>query len=187
VGGSGGCLEPTPAANASSFEIVNAELRTERLVMRPPEEADVDTLLALHDDPAMLRMFGETNREEVAEWVAQARGDWAEKEYGRVLIFDRAGGAFLGRGGLRHRPEFDEIDIAWSLAAAARGRGLATESARAWIDWGFRELDAPYLTAMINHWNAASMAVAERLGMTPLREDVLHGSPVVVYAISRDA
>jgi RimJ/RimL family protein N-acetyltransferase len=153
--------------------------------MRPPEEADLDLLLALHDDPAMRRMFGEVDAEEVAEWIAQARGDWAEKEYGRVLIFDRSGGAFLGRGGLRHRPEFGEVDIAWSLAAAARGRGVASESARAWIDWGFRELDFPYLTAMVNHWNAASIAVAERLEMERLREDVFKGEPVIVFAVSR--
>jgi RimJ/RimL family protein N-acetyltransferase len=161
---------------------VNFELRTERLLMRPPVEADLDRLLALHDDPAMLRMFGETDREEVAAWIAQARGDWAAKSYGRALIFDRADGAFLGRGGLRHRPEFGEVDIAWSLAAAARGRGIATESARAWIDWGATNLDFPYLTAMINHWNTASMAVAERLGMSPIRDDTLHGEPVVIYA-----
>jgi RimJ/RimL family protein N-acetyltransferase len=164
---------------------VNFELRTERLLMRPPTEADLDDLLALHGDPAMLRMFGETDREEVGEWIAQAEGDWAERGYGRVLIFDRADGTFLGRGGLRHRPEREEADIAWSLAAAARGRGIATESGQAWIDWGFEHLAFPYLTAMINLWNDASMAVAERLGMERLREDELHGEPVVVYAVSR--
>lgn len=153
--------------------------------MRPPTEADLDDLLALHGDPAMLRMFGETDREEVGQWIAQAEGDWAEKSYGRVLIFDRADGTFLGRGGLRHRPEFEEADIAWSLAAAARGRGLATESAQAWIDWGFEHLDFPYLTAMVNLWNDASMAVARRLGMERLREDELHGEPVIVYALRR--
>jgi RimJ/RimL family protein N-acetyltransferase len=166
---------------------VNDEIETERLLMRPPEESDADHLLALHQDPAMRRMFGETDREEVGEWIAQARGDWAAKAHGRVLIFDRADGTFLGRGGLRHRPEFDEVDIAWSLAPAARGRGIATESARAWIDWGFRELDVPYLTAMINDWNDASQAVAERLGMERLREDELHGEPIVIWALPRPA
>jgi RimJ/RimL family protein N-acetyltransferase len=164
---------------------VNREIETGRLVMRPPEASDADLLLALHDDPAMVRMFGETDGEGVAEWIAQAQGDWATKGFGRVLIFDRADGAFLGRSGLRHRAEFDEIDIAWSLTAAARGRGIATEAGRAWLDWGFRELDVPYLTAMINDWNAASIAVAERLGMTRLRDDALDGVPYIIYAVRR--
>jgi RimJ/RimL family protein N-acetyltransferase len=33
--------------------------------------------------------------------------------------------------------------------------------------------------------NVASMRVAERLGMRPLREDVSDGTPVVIMAIER--
>jgi RimJ/RimL family protein N-acetyltransferase len=43
----------------------------------------------------------------------------------------------------------------------------------------------PYLTAMISSDNVRSIRVAERLGLTPLREDVLFGDPVVVYALDR--
>jgi hypothetical protein len=33
--------------------------------------------------------------------------------------------------------------------------------------------------------NARSVRVAERLGLTPLRDDVLLGDPVVVYGLDR--
>lgn len=164
---------------------MNVELRTERLVMRPPEEADLDDLLAFHDDPLVRKVFGPASRAEVGEWIAIARRDWERRGHGRVVLRDRASGAFLGRSGLRHWPEFDEVEVGWSLIATGRGRGLATEAGRFWLDWGLRELDAPYFTANIDHWNAPSIAVAERLGMTPLREDELHGDPVVVYALNR--
>jgi RimJ/RimL family protein N-acetyltransferase len=164
---------------------VNASLRTEHLVMRPPGDADLDDLVAFHDDPLVRNVFGATTREEVVEWIAIACRDWDERGHGRVVLLDPGDGAFLGRSGLRHWPELDEIEVGWSLTAAARGRGLATEAGRAWLDWGFRELDAPYFTANIAPDNGASIAVAERLGMTPLREDTLHGEPVVVYALSR--
>jgi RimJ/RimL family protein N-acetyltransferase len=164
---------------------VNVELRTKRLIMRPPGEADLDDLVAFHDDPLVRKVFGPASRDEVAEWVAIARRDWDARGHGRVVLLDPEGGAFLGRSGLRHWPEFDEVEVGWSLIAAARGRGLATEAGRAWLDWGFRELDAPYFTANIAHGNAASTAVAERLGMRPLREDTLLGAPVIVYAARR--
>jgi RimJ/RimL family protein N-acetyltransferase len=45
--------------------------------------------------------------------------------------------------------------------------------------------DMPYLTAMISPGNDRSIRVAERLGMSPLREDVLLDEPVVVYALER--
>jgi RimJ/RimL family protein N-acetyltransferase len=164
---------------------VNTPLRTEHLIMRPPGDADLDDLLAFHDDPLVRKVFGATTREEVVEWIAIARRDWEERGHGRVVLRDPGDSTFLGRGGLRYWPELDEIEVGWSLTAVARGRGLATEAGRAWLDWGFGELDAPYFTANIAPDNAASLAVAERLGMTPLREDTLHGEPVVVYAVSR--
>jgi RimJ/RimL family protein N-acetyltransferase len=164
---------------------VNFELRTERLLMRPPREADLDDLLAFHDDRLVLKVFGAATRDEVGEWIAIARRGWEERGHGRVVLLDREDGAFLGRSGLRLWPGFEEIEVGWSLIAAARGRGLATEAGRFWLDWGFRELDAPYFTANIAPDNAASIAVAQRLGMTPLREDELDGEPVVVYALSR--
>jgi RimJ/RimL family protein N-acetyltransferase len=164
---------------------VNFELRTERLAMRPPGEADLDDLVAFHDDPVVRKMFGPATRDEVAEWIAIARRDWEARGHGRVVLLDPGDSTFLGRGGLRHWPAFDEVEVGWSLTAAARGRGLATEAGRAWLAWGFRELDLPYFTANIAPDNTASIAVAERLGMTPLREDTLHGEPVIVYAVSR--
>ncbi|MFI0774827.1 hypothetical protein [Streptomyces sp. NPDC021212] len=42
------------------------------------------------------------------------------------------------------------------------------------------------ITAMIHHGNAASEAVAHRLGFTPLREDTVLGRPCTVYALARD-
>lgn len=165
---------------------MNAKLRTDRLAMRPPEEADLDDLLTFHDDPLVRKMFGATDRAEVAEWIAIARRDWDERGHGRVVLHDLGGGAFLGRSGLRYWAELGEVEVGWSLTAAARGRGLATEAGRFWLDWGFRELDLPYFTANIDPDNAASIAVAERLGMEPLREDSLHGGPVIVYA-ARDS
>lgn len=169
----------------SSFEVVNVPFQTERLLMRPPQDGDLDDLVAFHDDPLVRKLFGPATRDEVAEWIAIARRGWEERGHGRVVLRDRTDGTFLGRSGLRHWPEFDEVEVGWSLTAARRGRGLATEAGRFWLDWGLRELDVPYLTAYIDPDNTASIAVAERLGMSPLREDTLHDEPVVVYALSR--
>jgi RimJ/RimL family protein N-acetyltransferase len=154
--------------------------------MRPPGEGDLDDLVAFHDDPLVRKVFGPATSDEVAEWIAIARRDWDVRGHGRVVLRDPDAGTFLGRSGQRHWPQFGEIEVGWSLTAAGRGRGLATEAGRAWIDWGFRELDAPYFTANIDPDNAASIAVAERLGMAPLREDTLDGEPVIVHAVRRD-
>ena len=65
-----------------------------------------------------------------------------------MTLLDRESGAFLGRSGLKWWPEFGEVEVGWVLAPAARGRGLATEAGRASLEWAFRDLDVPYVTAI---------------------------------------
>jgi RimJ/RimL family protein N-acetyltransferase len=162
------------------------EIQTERLLMRPASADDVEDLIVLHEDPLVRRFFGTQTRAEIEEWVGRAEDEWAERGHGRLTILDRESGDFLGRCGLKYWPELDEVEVGWVLAPAARGRGIATEAGRACVEWGFRDFALPYVTAMIAPDNDASIAVARRLGMTPLREDLLLGIPVVVHAVRRE-
>ncbi len=146
---------------------------------------DLDELAAIHAEPQVERFLGPFDRARLIEWLEQNQTEWSELGYGRLAIVDRRSGRLLGRTGLKYWPQFDEIEVGWVLRPDAWGRGLATESARACIDWGFGKLDIAYLTAMIQPDNARSIAVAERLGLSSLRQDVLMGHPVTVYSISR--
>jgi RimJ/RimL family protein N-acetyltransferase len=165
------------------------ELRTERLIMRPVDAGDLDDLLAIHEDPVTRRFFGAFDRGDVVEWIARSEREFAERGHGRLAILDRESGAFLGRSGLKYWPRFEEVEVGWVLAPAGRGRGVATEAARACLGWGFRDFALPYITAMIAPDNSASIAVAERLDMEPLREDVLHdfGIEVIVFGLAQAA
>jgi RimJ/RimL family protein N-acetyltransferase len=161
------------------------EIEIERLIMRPVRVEDVDDLLAMHADPTTRRVFGERTRAEVEAWVERSESEWEERGHGHLAIVDRADGSFLGRTSLRFWPELDETEVGWVLMPAARVRGVATEAGRACVEWGFRDFALPYATAMIAPDNEASITIARRLGMTRLREDVLHDAPIVVYAVRR--
>jgi RimJ/RimL family protein N-acetyltransferase len=161
------------------------EIETERLIMRPASAEDVEDLVALHEDPVVREVFGSPTRAEVEAWVERSESEWEERGHGHLAIVDRADGSFLGRTSLRFWPELDGTEVGWVLMPAARGRGIATEAGRACVEWGFRDFALPYVTAMIAPDNDASIAVARRLGMTRLREDVLHDVPIVVYAVRR--
>jgi RimJ/RimL family protein N-acetyltransferase len=161
------------------------EIETKRLIMRPASAEDVEDLVGLHEDALVREVFGSPTRAEIEEWVGRAEDEWAERGHGRVTLLDREDGGFLGRCGLKWWPEFSEVEVGWVLTPAARGRGIATEAGRACVEWGFRDFPLPYVTAYIAPDNNASIAVARRLGMTPLREDVLQDVPVVVYALQR--
>src|SRR5690348_9357706 len=123
--------------------------------------------------------MGPFDRTRVLEWLQRNEADWKRYGYGRLGIVERGTARLLGRSGLKYWPQFGEIEVGWLLHPDAWGRGLATEAGRACVEWGFRDLDAPYLTAMIRPDNERSVAVAERLGFTILRDDLLLGDRVV--------
>ena len=53
----------------------------------------------------------------------------------------------------------------WALNPAARGKGYATEAARALIEWAFTNLELARIVATTEDENVASQAVMRRLGM----------------------
>jgi RimJ/RimL family protein N-acetyltransferase len=160
-------------------------IETDRLLLRPLALADVDELVALHSHPEVERFMGPFDATQAAARIESSQREWQERGHGMMAIIERATGRFLGRTGLKYWPQFDETEVGWALRPDQWGRGIATEAARACADWGFQNLTVPYLTALIRPDNARSIRVAERLGMRPLRPDVLVEIPVVVYVLDR--
>jgi RimJ/RimL family protein N-acetyltransferase len=64
------------------------------------------------------------------------------------------------------------------------GRGLATEAARACVQWGFKEFGLRYLVALIEPANTRSIRVAQRLGMAPVRREFVFERDMVVHSVS---
>ncbi|WP_244900535.1 GNAT family N-acetyltransferase [Streptomyces nanshensis] len=156
---------------------------TERLTLRPLTRHDVDALVDLHADPLVNRFVPAFSHEQALRRLSEIESQWSERGHGLCAVHLRATGEFVGRCGLNHWPQFDEIEAGWSFKSAFWGRGYATEAARAVLDWGFAQLSPPYVTAMIRPGNEASVRVATRLGFTPLREDTFLGHRITVYAL----
>lgn len=148
--------------------------------------ADLVEFVQLHDDPEVARFIPRLELPAAIERLRDVEQEWAEHGHGTFAVLARDSGRFLGRVGLKYWPQFDETEVGWVLRRDAWGRGYATEAAEACVNLGFSVLAVPYLTAMIAPDNAASVRVARRLSMGPIRDDVLLDSDVVVYAVHRD-
>ena len=89
-------------------------------------------------------------------------GFWALQPHGEEEI--------IGFAGLKSAPPempfSPAIEVGWRLARSHLGRGLATEAARAAIDFGFDEIGLDEIVAFTTPANTRSLAVMERLGMT---------------------
>lgn len=99
----------------------------------------------------------------------------------------REEGRLLGRCGLLSQ-EVDggrQVEVAYALAPEFRGRGYATEAARASRDHAFRTLDAAHVISLVLPDNTASIRVAERNGMTFWKMADFRGYHLRVYRITR--
>lgn len=87
-------------------------------------------------------------------------------------IVDAEDGSFLGIAvAPRIEAEARTAELGYAVAAAARGRGVATEGLRLLTDWALSELGALRLELLISTGNEASKRVAAACGY--VREGVL--------------
>ena len=71
----------------------------------------------------------------------------------------------MGEAGLQLLEAGPDVELGYTLARAAWGRGYATEAARAVLRWAFAGLRLPRVVAVADPANTASLRVLEKLGM----------------------
>jgi [ribosomal protein S5]-alanine N-acetyltransferase len=170
-------------------------LLTERLRLRPFDDADADALYALHSNAYVLRYWDSppwTERTRAERFIAVCRQLAEEGSGARPAIERASDGAFLGWCGLtRWNPDYRSASLGYCLGDAAWGRGYATEAARALLQWAFDTVELNRVQAEADTRNVASARVLEKLGFVregTLREDcVVNGdvSDSWVYGLLR--
>jgi RimJ/RimL family protein N-acetyltransferase len=162
-------------------------MRTERLLGRRPQPSDLDGYLVLLLDPDVeprLRAAGAPPMDAsgVAERLAADEAHWEEHGFGPWALFERDGGALVGRGGLQWTSVAGRgaVELPWAIASPHWNRGFATEAAEAAMKWArARPLDE--VVALITPDNVASRRVAEKIGMREEGQTVHGGLPHLVY------
>jgi RimJ/RimL family protein N-acetyltransferase len=150
---------------------VVSELRTERLLLRQWQEADLEPFAQLNADPEVMTHFPSLLTRERSDALARDISDSIEEQgWGLWAVEVVDGPSFIGFVGL-NEPRFEAhfipaVEVGWRLGREHWGYGYATEAARAAVDFGFGELGLDEIVAMVAPANARSRAVAERLGMT---------------------
>jgi len=165
-------------------------LETERLIMRPFRESDLDAYTAVLQTAqvrAALHLPDDGGRERAWAGMAAWLGQWQLRGTGQWALDERATGAFVGRAG-SHWPEqadWPGIEIGWTLHPDHWGNGYATEAGAAAIAHTFAHHDVDAVYSVILPDNAASQAVAKRLGFTLYEERLLSTFPEMPHGIWR--
>jgi RimJ/RimL family protein N-acetyltransferase len=162
----GDVVMETPVAVApSAFSL-------RRLLAERITEAHLPDLRRMDADP------GET-----AAYLERNVAHWAEHGFGIWILRDPASGRVVGRAGLRHLAVegVGEVELAFAVLPEFRGRGLATDAARACVTIGLEWLGLPSLVALAPPENLACQRVLRKAALFPERVVVQTGAPHLLY------
>ena len=145
-------------------------IETERLILRLMRRDDAEALLPLFGDPVFIASFEATpfDLDEMEAWVERNLVHQAANGVGLYTVVLRSAGLVIGDCGL----EWIDIDgepvaeLGYDIRRDHWGHGYATEAASAIRDHALHVLGLPRLVSLIQVGNAASMRVAEKIGMT---------------------
>jgi RimJ/RimL family protein N-acetyltransferase len=172
-------------------------LETERLLLLPWRAEDGEAFRPIATDPEVMRYItgGKPwSDEQIQEFIDRqiaglARNGFCLWRLLRKQQPERLIG-FCGLQPWRDRPGLNigyhgVIEIGWWLARDCWGQGLATEAARAAIQYGFEQASLEKIIAVTHRDNKPSQRVAGRIGFTFERAIPLETIEIWVFSGSR--
>lgn len=145
-------------------------IETDRLILRAFRDEDRAPFAAINGDPRVGDWLGGVrDRAATDELIDRINAGIAANGYDFWAAERKSDGVLVGMIGLRlelHDPPAPCFEMGWRLAVAAQGQGLATEGARAVLDWGFANLQTDEILAWTADTNVRSQAVMRRIGMS---------------------
>lgn len=161
---------------------------TPRLLLRAFTHQDVVPLHRLLSGEGVLRYFPKAeppSLDRVEKMISRLLTHWEERGYGLWAVESRSTEELMGRCGLQHVPETDEIEVDFILGRDFWGEGFATEAGQASVRYGFEDLGLESLVGIVHPENNASQRVLEKLGMEFVDERRYFGMECYRYTIER--
>ena len=153
---------------------MKVHVETKRLILREFVQDDVDDIYELDSDPEVHKYLGMnpiSNLAQCEKVIDFVRNQYEERGIGRWAVIEKESGDFLGWTGLKL--EIDDIDgysnyydLGFRFKRKHWGKGYATESAIASLNYGFDRLALEKINAAAHIENGASNHVIRKLGFT---------------------
>jgi len=140
---------------------------TERFELRPFSLDDASLLYELDKVEAVHKYLGENpvksfdQSVKILEYILE---QYEKNEIGRWAVIRKEDGKFVGWSGLKLEDE-GYYDIGYRLLPEYWGQGIAFETAKFWLDYGFKVLNLPEIIGDAHIGNIASNKVLRKIGL----------------------
>jgi ribosomal-protein-alanine N-acetyltransferase len=148
-------------------------IETERLIIREILPSDVMGMFEMDADPDVNWYVGQHSAtiEESRKTIEFIREQYALNGIGRWAVIEKATNGFVGWIGFKLMKTVvnnhtNYIDFGYRFQKKYWGKGYATESSKAVLEYGFEHLRYKEVYAMTNVENKASRRVLEKVGFS---------------------
>lgn len=151
-------------------------IKTERLILRPWKDEDLEPFARLNADPRVMEFFPSTkSASETAQEFNILKTRLENDGYGFWAASLIDGGKFIGFVGIQKVPFTTSftpaVEIGWRLAHEYWGFGYATEGAKAALEYGFETLKLDNIVSFTTEKNTRSQNVMKKIGMKHYPEE----------------
>jgi RimJ/RimL family protein N-acetyltransferase len=152
-----------------------SKISTERLLLRPFQLSDSESLFAMNSNPQVMEFFPKLlSHEESDAMLGRMIAHYETHGYGCMAVevpgqTNFAG--FLGIWNMRFESWFTPgVEIGWRLLPEFQGKGFATEGAKAALQDGFQRFNFEKVFAFMAVQNSKSENVMKKIGMKHIGE-----------------
>lgn len=162
---------------------------TERLFLRRFNGEDLMDLYRVYGNSEVMRFVSKTEKtlSETKTELNSYINHWKQYGFGQFAMIDKASNRLIGRTGLYLNERSPYPQFSYILDQPYWGQGLATEAAKANLEYGFNVMQFPAIAAFSMLENQASRKIlSQKLGMQLLTESFPYlGLKMAYYAIQR--
>lgn len=164
-------------------------LETPRLLLRKKVVEDAPFFLDLNSDILVTQYTGDgafENLKAAEDIVRYVISQYANNGYGRWMVIEKETGNPIGWCGLKYHDDTQDTDLGYRFMQKYWGKGYATESSLACIDYGFNTLKLKRIIGNAMKENTSSINVLKKVGMEFFEDNFLHDVPSCTYQIKKD-
>jgi len=142
-------------------------IETERLIVRTWMPNDASALAAIYGDPDTMKyiLSGAKTLEQTRVAIAQMIEAQERDGCSMWPVVLKENSELIGSCGLMKTDEAQVLELGFAFAPQARGKGYAYEAARGVLAFGFGQLRARSVIALVSPFNARAVALVNKLGM----------------------